>query len=408
MFPRPGIARIARTLSVLLVGMLSIGAVAAPPSCLQVGAWAQPGAPDRTAPDTREVMTRIDARRVVLLGENHDQADHHRWQLHMIAALQARQPDLVLGFEMFPRRVQQALDDWTAGRLTEEQFLAASHWSEVWGMDPKLYMPLFDFARMHRIRMVALNVDRALIRRTGSEGWASIQPDQREGIGDPAPATPAYLDTLYESFVLHRQRDRAADSGADAADAAKPSAQDMRDPEFLHFVESMQVWDRAMAEGIAAQLRQGAPMVVGIMGSGHLRNGFGVPHQLRDLGISDVAILLPWPADEDCSELVAGVADFVFGIGQAGEAQVSRPRLGITLDDGDQGVAIREVTKGSVAEQAGAKAGDIILAMAGRPVKESGDVIQVVQRQAPGTWLPMTVRRDGRSLDLVARFPPAK
>ena len=34
-------------------------------------------------------------------------------------------------------------------------------------------------------------------------------------------------------------------------------------------------------------------------------------------------------------------------------------------------------------------------------------VIAVVQRQAPGTWLPIKVKRGGETLDLVAKFPPA-
>ena len=53
-------------------------------------------------------------RDVVLLGEHHDEADHHRWQLHTLAALHAQRPRMVIGFEAFPRRVQPVLD-----RLTE-------------------------------------------------------------------------------------------------------------------------------------------------------------------------------------------------------------------------------------------------------------------------------------------------
>jgi hypothetical protein len=29
-----------------------------------------------------------------------------------------------------------------------------------------------------------------------------------------------------------------------------------------------------------------------------------------------------------------------------------------------------------------------------------------VQRQAPGTWLPLTLERDGRTVETVAKFPP--
>jgi hypothetical protein len=33
-------------------------------------------------------------------------------------------------------------------------------------------------------------------------------------------------------------------------------------------------------------------------------------------------------------------------------------------------------------------------------------VVAAVSRQAPGTWLPISIRRGGQHLDLVARFPP--
>ena len=78
---------------------------------------------------------------VVLLGENHANVEHHLWQLHTLAGLYAHRPELVVGFEMFPRSVQSALDDWSEGRLAEEAFLEDSRWQDVWGYDPDLYLP---------------------------------------------------------------------------------------------------------------------------------------------------------------------------------------------------------------------------------------------------------------------------
>ena len=50
--------------------------------------------------------------------------------------------------------------------------------------------------------------------------------------------------------------------------------------------------------------------------------------------------------------------------------------------------------------------GDLIVMVAGLPSREPEDVIAAVGRQAPGTWLPIVVRRGEGTLDLVARFPP--
>src|SRR6476661_7162271 len=49
---------------------------------------------------------------VVLLGESHTDVEHHRWQLHTLAALHGRGGNIVIGFEAFPRRLQPVLDEW--------------------------------------------------------------------------------------------------------------------------------------------------------------------------------------------------------------------------------------------------------------------------------------------------------
>jgi hypothetical protein len=80
-------------------------------------------------------------------------------------------------------------------------------------------------------------------------------------------------------------------------------------------MEGQLLWDRAMAEALARAVRdEPGALVVGLMGSGHVIHGYGVEHQLRDLGVADVGSLLPWDVDGDCADLVAGVADAVFGI----------------------------------------------------------------------------------------------
>jgi len=367
-------------------------------ACVSPASWVVPtsDAPQRRDPKT--LFAELAKRRVVLLGESHDNAEHHRWQLHTLAALHALHPNLVLGFEMFPRRAQAALDRWVAGELTVEAFLQRSEWSRVWGFDAELYLPIFHFARMHRVPMIALNVERSLVARVGDAGWASIPPSEREGVTDPAPPSARYRERLYESYLQHLPKEHPARSRTEP---------DYTDPDYVHFVESMQVWDRAIAQAIAQQ-RSAAnpPLVVGIMGSGHLQDGFGVPHQLRDLGIEDTAVLLPWDADEDCDALTLGLADAVFGVAAAVPTTPVRPRLGVMLDDSSGSVVIRDVVKDSVADQAGARSGDVVVTVAGVPAHKASDVIDAVRRQAPGTWLPMTVKRGAESVELVARFPP--
>jgi S1-C subfamily serine protease len=87
------------------------------------------------------------------------------------------------------------------------------------------------------------------------------------------------------------------------------------------------------------------------------------------------------------------------------EPERPRPRLGVRIETTDAGIRVGRVIEGSIAEAAGIKAGDVIVAAAGFPVDKVADLIEIVGRQAPGTWLPIGVRRDGKRLEIIARFP---
>jgi uncharacterized iron-regulated protein len=385
------------------------------PACRAPGGWVDVATGDGY--DRRVLFRDLAAEKsVVLLGESHDNADHHRWQLHTLAALHGRVEKMVIGFEAFPRRVQPVLDEWVAGKLTADAFVKASDWSEIWGFDADLYMPLFQFARLHSIPMVALNVERKLVSRVGEEGWAAISENEREGLSEPAPASADYERRLVHVYVMERPaKDDESEAGGmphagvgmDSGEAALANL--MGDPKFRRFVEAQLTWDRAMAEALAAARRDfpGAT-VAGIVGSGHLAGGYGVPHQLEDLGVDDAAILLPVEAGQDCQEVVGGDhADAVFALPPAlAEPAPQRPRLGIVIADGDRGVRIREVVADSLAEATGLREADEIVSAAGVGTQTAGELIEIVSRQAPGTWLPLSVMRDGKEIEFVAKFPP--
>jgi uncharacterized iron-regulated protein len=242
-----------------------------------------------------DAVAELATKTVVLLGENHDDPAHHQWQLETISSLFRRQPRLVLGFEMFPRRVQPVLERWSCGELDESTFLSEVDWPRVWGFDPELYLPLFRFAQTNRLPVVALNVDRETNRRVAGEGFA-IPLAQREGVGEPAPASSAYRDRLTAWFSQH--------PGA-ATDPAR----------FERFVRAQTFWDRAMAEALVKALRElGRPLIIGIMGRGHIEYGDGVPRQLAALGQGDVAAVLPWPAGAEAPPSEPRIADFLFGV----------------------------------------------------------------------------------------------
>ncbi|EEE48058.1 ChaN family lipoprotein [Roseibium alexandrii] len=369
--------------------------------CRDVGRWIDPETQNRLT--NRDVLAGAARSQVLLLGETHTSKEDHLWQLQTLAGLYALTPELVIGFEAFPRSVQPVLDDWSAGKLSEDDFLRQTKWAEVWAYDADLYMPLFDFARQNRIPMIALNVDRGLISRVGRNGWDAVPEDAREGITTPAAALPAYSESLasvYLAATAHRR---------DASKDVQTVEDVLETDGFQNFVDAQLTWDRAMAEALA-QSAEANPdaVVVGIAGRGHVERGFGIPHQLEDLGISAVTSLVTVDRERACAGLEPDVADAVFLVEDRGKnAPVpNRPRLGVAIQPGpDGGLLLSEVVTGSIAEAADLTAGDIVLSAAGAELTTPSDLVEIIQRQAPGTWLPLDVDRNGERLTLIAKFP---
>ena len=373
-------------------------AVPAGGSCLAPAAWYSLAGAQPVKVGAAGLLGEMARRDVVLLGERHDDPDDHRWQLQTLAALRLLHPKMVIGFEAFPRRVQSVLERWVAGELTEKQFLEQVQWGKVWDLPAEYYMPLFEFARLNRIPMAALNVETSLVKAVGQKGWDGVPQAQKEGVSRPAPASAAYRDMLFGIYGAHAMARTQGDAAAGQSD-----------PRFLRFVESQLTWDRAMAEALAARLQSPGsdrPLVVGILGSGHVRYGYGVPHQLRALGVTSVGTLLPVDADSDCSRLKAGLADAVYALPPKPPEAAPKPRLGVRVDQEKGGVTIIEVTPGSLAQSTGLRVGDRIVTLAGSKVESNAEVIDAVRAQPDGTWLPIQVRRGEQTLDLVIKFPP--
>jgi uncharacterized iron-regulated protein len=375
------------------LGLIGAAVLAAMParaadSCAPPGEWTVPGGA-RIA--VQAILARSAKAQVVLLGESHDNADHHRWELQTVAALSALHPRLVLGFEMFPRRVQNSLDRWVARELSESEFLKASDWSAVWGYETAFYTPLFHFARLNNIPMVALNVERDFVKTVASQGWDAVPAEKREGVSVPAPASAAYSERLFAAYAQHPDKQKAAPARSD--------------PEFTRFVEAQLVWDRAMAQALAqAAARDPDALVVGIMGASHAADGDGVPHQLESLGLKRIVVLLPWSADTDCGKLSASLATAVFGI-PAARPEPPPQLLGIRVESAPGGVKVTEVAADSIAAATGLREGDVLFEVAGTAVKEPAQVRAIVVRMAPGTLLPLKARRQGETVELTARFP---
>jgi serine protease Do len=93
--------------------------------------------------------------------------------------------------------------------------------------------------------------------------------------------------------------------------------------------------------------------------------------------------------------------------------RVQRGRVGVTIQDVNQALAdsfgldrprgalVSSVERGAPADEAGIKAGDVILEVDGRGVEDSGDLPPMIAEVKPGTKTTLTVWRDKSRKDIV-------
>lgn len=217
--------------------------------------------------------------RVVYVGEQHDRRDHHDIQLAILRALHAEDPSLAIGMEMFESAFQGALDAWVAGEIDEAELRRSTEYDERWGYDFSLYRPILEFARVHRVPVIALNAPREITRAVARGGLEALGEEDHARLPE---------------LVLDDARHRRLVEGALAAHHGMG-------PELLERFYLVQViWDESMAASIAEVMqRDDAPrrMVV-FAGRMHVQGGLGIPKRAERRGVGPSRIVLPIDADE--------------------------------------------------------------------------------------------------------------
>jgi len=92
---------------------------------------------------------------------------------------------------------------------------------------------------------------------------------------------------------------------------------------------------------------------------------------------------------------------------------VRRGKAGLGLDELSReelsqgaGVRVRGVLPGGAAEAAGLSAGDLLVAVDGRPVRKVAEAIAAIQLKRPGEAVQLTLRRGGETLERALTLAP--
>jgi uncharacterized iron-regulated protein len=219
-----------------------------------------------------EAVSILRQKRIVVVGEEHTHAGHHRAQLRVIQALAESGAKVAIGLEMFRSDNQADLDRWVAGEMPAADFekVYARNWNYPW----KAYSAIFEYARARRIPMLGLNVPPEITRQVARSGFQSLSESERGALSDvTCSVDEEYMRYIREVFGAH------------------PHGQ----ANFTFFCEAQMVWDTAMAVHALGYLRAHPDATVVILtGVGHAQKG-AVPRQvgLHAATPVSIAVLLP-------------------------------------------------------------------------------------------------------------------
>lgn len=217
---------------------------------------------------------------VIYLGEEH----RNRW--HIEAAVRVLQAMIdsgrlpLLAMEMFGWDGQAVLNQYVANtEVDRDQFLKNAHWEQNWGGAYQDYEPLVAFARTRRMRLLALNPPRPLVRKVATQGW-------KKAIGDPDMMTwgmkdePVVEDAAYRGVILKQLQLCHAGLPEDA---------------YERMYEAAMFRDEGMAKTIGEALRHSlndSPSnpgpIVSYTGGGHIQYQLPIPKRVLRKRAGDV------------------------------------------------------------------------------------------------------------------------
>ena len=236
-----------------------------------------------------QALADLKKNRIVLVGEHHNNPQHHMAQLAVIKAMNEAGLRVVVGLEMFRNESQPALDQWLSGEMDDRRFeeIYYDNWNFPW----QAYRKIFEYARNHQIPMIGLNVPREITRQVSRNGFKSLSPQQKGKIAEVSCIVDQqYMNYIRKAFGSHSHGQL----------------------NFIYFCEAQMVWDSAMAVYTLDYLEKNPDSIMIILtGTGHAQKG-AVPRQIRVRSNFSSAVILPEiPGRIDAETISHTDADYI-------------------------------------------------------------------------------------------------
>ena len=218
--------------------------------------------------DEQRLSDALRAARNRLLGEVHDNPDHHAIQLDQLRRLADSGLTPVVAFEQFDRDHDAALQERLAGgKVTAEDVASAVRFDRSgWNWD--FYRPLVEIALRHGMPLRAANLSSSATARIVKEGLQMLGAERMAALK---------LENVW-SVERERALRREIFEGHCAA---------LPEQSVARMAAAQRARDATLAEALLASGPDGAVLIAG---NGHVRRDLAVPLYLRPAGDATCAI----------------------------------------------------------------------------------------------------------------------
>ncbi|UXH77587.1 ChaN family lipoprotein [Roseateles amylovorans] len=226
---------------------------------------AKPSTPASPSPSSPSSAASRSSATFVLLGELHDNPDHHRARAAQLRQWVAQEPRTVVVFEQIGRAQDAAVAQVRRAQPNdlEAALQAAQFDRKAWGWP--LHQPLFEAVIQSGAELRGGNLDRDQVRRIVREGDGAWPADLL-ALRARTPWTEAQQQVL--------RKDIQEGHCGVMPEAMLPG-----------MVQAQRARDAAMAQAMLTAQAQGAKRVVLIAGNGHVRRDVAVPVYLQAAGV---------------------------------------------------------------------------------------------------------------------------
>ena len=330
----------------------------------------------------------------VYIGETHNSLPMHDIQIKIIQALYEQDRNLSIGLEMFPVSFQEALNKWSMGILSRDEFIQESLWYVNWNFNFGFYEGIFKLAKDNKVPLYALNVPRAIISKIRMKGWEALSEEEKKITPRPDlshEVHKALIRTIFESTELPHQM--------------KGKGLDMV---FKGLYQAQSAWDEVMAfNSLKAREREDKKVVV-LAGSGHLLYNLGINRRVYErshLPFKTV-ICVEIPEGKENVQVTRSFADYIWAVPE--EKIPAYPSVGLRFKkfDGLENLVIESKPISGVAKKTNFDKGDVILSVDG---KSFSDINELRIYLAKFKWheeVRFCLLRDARQVEVLLKFQP--